>query len=299
VLALLRRDRVEKAPAPEVVLVLADPVFGVDDARVRQRADTPHAPPLAFLPPGLFRDAARAGRGDGVPRLPSTLAEAEAVIAAAPPGRGRLASGFSASRATAAGDEPGRYRIVHFATHGIIDSQHPELSGILLSFVNAGGGQENGFLQLHDIYNLRLSADLVVLSSCSTALGKEMRGEGVVGLTRGFMYAGADGVVATLWKVDDKASAELMKHFYGAMLRDGLAPAAALKAAKEKLWRQGRWRSPFYWAAFVLQGEYGQRIRDEQGRGPAAAAAVVTAAVLLLLLWGFLRRFPQAARRAK
>jgi CHAT domain-containing protein len=125
--------------------------------------------------------------------------------------------------------------------------------------VNERGQEEDGFLQSHDIYSLKLDADLVVLSACNTGLGKEMRGEGLIGLTRGFMYAGASSVVASLWKVDDSASAELMTNFYKAMFEDNLPPAAALRSAKEAMWRQKHWRAPYYWSAFVLQGEYRSR----------------------------------------
>lgn len=112
----------------------------------------------------------------------------------------------------------GQYRIIHFATHGLINNHHPELSGIVLSLVDEQGRQQNGFLRLYDLYNLNLSADLVVLSACQTALRKEVQGEGLVGLTRGFMYAGAPRVVASLWQIDDRASAEFMKRFYEGLL---------------------------------------------------------------------------------
>jgi CHAT domain-containing protein len=103
--------------------------------------------------------------------------------------------------------ELSQYRIVHFATHGLLDSQHPELSGLVLSLVDESGKPQNGFLRLHDIYNLNLPVELVVLSACNTGLGKDVRGEGLVGIVRGFMYAGAARVVASLWKVDDEATA--------------------------------------------------------------------------------------------
>ena len=153
--------------------------------------------------------------------------------------------------------EFGQYRIIHLATHGLLNSTHPELSGIVLSLVDQHGQPQDGFLRLHEIYNLKLPAELVVLSACQTALGKEVRGEGLVGLTRGFMYAGAPRVVASLWKVDDKATAELMKRFYQAMLGEQrMRPAAALRAAQVEMLKQKEWEDPYYWAAFVLQGEW-------------------------------------------
>src|SRR5205823_10284911 len=129
-----------------------------------------------------------------------------------------LALDFDASRETVLQPGLSRYRIVHFATHSVLNNEHPELSGVVLSLVDSKGRQQNGFLRLYDVYNLRLGADLVVLSACQTALGGEIRGEGLIGLTRGFLYAGAPRVVASLWEVDDRTSAELMKRFYEAML---------------------------------------------------------------------------------
>ena len=149
-----------------------------------------------------------------------------------------------------------QYRIVHFATHGLMNSQHPELSGLVLSLVDQEGKPQNGFLRLHEIYNLHLEADLVVLSACQTALGQEIQGEGLIGLTRGFMYAGAPRVVASLWQVDDRATANLMKYFYEGMLGQGLRPAAALRAAQISMMKDKRWQSPYYWAGFTLQGEW-------------------------------------------
>ena len=163
---------------------------------------------------------------------------------------------FRANRATATSDELSNYRIVHFATHGLLNSEHPELSGLVLSLVDEQGRPQDGFLRLHEIFNLRLPAELVVLSACQTGLGKEIKGEGLVGLTRGFMYAGAARVVASLWQVNDAATAELMKRFYHRMLKDGMRPAAALRAAQIEMWKKPQWQSPFYWGGFVLQGEW-------------------------------------------
>ncbi len=177
-------------------------------------------------------------------------------MAVAPPGQAMMATGFDASRAMATSPELSQYRIVHFATHGVLNDQHPGLSGFILSLVDEQGRPQDGFLRLNDIYNLKLPADLVVLSACNTALGKDVRGEGLVGIVRGFMYAGAARVVASLWKVDDEATAELMKRFYRHMLQKNLPAAAALRAAQVEMWQQKQWRSPYYWAAFALQGEW-------------------------------------------
>lgn len=169
----------------------------------------------------------------------------------------KTALNFAASRANALDEKLSDYRILHFATHGILNSTHPDLSGLVLSLVNEKGQPQDGFFRLHEIYNLKLNADLVVLSACQTGLGKEVKGEGLIGLTRGFMYAGAPRVIASLWKVNDSATAELMKIFYQKMLGEKkLSAAAALRAAQVELLQQKRWAHPSFWAAFTLQGEW-------------------------------------------
>ncbi|MFY9608364.1 MAG: CHAT domain-containing tetratricopeptide repeat protein [Blastocatellia bacterium] len=270
-LAVLRRETANRRPAERAVAVLADPVFGKDDERLgrlpkdkgtiadgdRQTPTTASESPS--VPNGLERAVKEVGiSGDGlsITRLPFSRREAEAIIAAAPARDGMKALDFKASRETATSGELARYRIVHFATHGLLNSVHPELSGIILSLVDEQGRPVNGFLRLNEIYNLNLPAELVVLSACQTGLGKEIKGEGLVGLTRGFMYAGAARVVASLWKVDDAATAELMARFYKGVFKEKRRPAEALRVAQVEMWKQKRWQQPYYWAAFVLQGEW-------------------------------------------
>lgn len=265
-LAALRHRASRTPAAPDrLVVVVADPVFEPDDPRfqpplAKSETNQPELLEAAQLRSAL-RGARQAGVESGLSRLPFTSQEARAIMDVAPGGQARMITGFEANRALAVGGELNRYRVVHFATHGVINCQHPELSGIILSMLNERGGRENGFLQLHDIYKLDLSADLVVLSACSTGLGEEIRGEGLVGLTQGFLHVGAKSVVASLWQVDDRATAELMRNFYRAMFDNGLSPAAALREAKKAMWREPRWRAPYYWAAFVLQGEYRESIK--------------------------------------
>ena len=245
VLAVLRRETRGREPPGKTLAVLADPVFEPDDPRLGAAASQ------------ALRDS-DAGRGDRLsfPRLAATRQEADAILAMASEGMTLRAIDFDASRATAMGPELARYRIVHFATHGVFDNETPGLSGIILSMFDERGQARDGFLRLHDIYGLQLPAEMVVLSACNTALGKQVRGEGLVGIVRGFMYAGAKRVVASLWKVDDEATGELMSRFYQEMLERNRSPAAALRQAQLALWRQNRWQPPFYWAAFVLQGEW-------------------------------------------
>jgi CHAT domain-containing protein/tetratricopeptide (TPR) repeat protein len=307
-LAALRHRAARPEPVPDkLVVVVADPVFEPDDPRLKP----PTAPPEIGQPESLaaarlrsaLRDVRQAGVDSGLPRLPFTLQEAQAIIAVAPAGQARMVTGFEASRALVVGGELNHYRVVHFATHGVINCQHPELSGIVLSMLNERGGRENGFLQLHDIYRLDLSADLVVLSACSTGLGEEIRGEGLVGLTQGFLHVGARSVVASLWQVDDRATAELMRHFYRAMFDDGLPPAAALREAKKAMWREPRWRAPYFWAAFVLQGEYQENIKPAPARrmhyafGILLLFAAVLAIIVLLARRGSRRSLSTPAPR--
>jgi CHAT domain-containing protein len=260
-IAVLRRELGGRQAAPLTVAALGDPVFSVDDPRVnsaRERRESPASDSSI-----VTDDVARALRDVGAPEtavnlspLPFTRQEATSIIKLIPQGQGLLALDFKANKTTATSPDLSQYRIVHFATHGLIDSLRPELSGIVLSLVDKQGKPQDGFLWLHEIYNLNLPAELIVLSSCRTGLGAEIKGEGLVGLTRGFMYAGAARLVASQWKVDDEATAELMERFYVKILKEGERPAAALRAAQIEMWRQKDWKSPFYWAAFAFQGEW-------------------------------------------
>jgi CHAT domain-containing protein/tetratricopeptide (TPR) repeat protein len=246
---LAAQRRSAREPAPGAVAVLADPVFDPADPRVAARTGT-GAPAVSAT------SAARSASGaEQLLRLPWTRREARAIAAAASPAPSLLALDFRASRKTVLSPELARYRIVHFATHGLIDAQTPALSGLMLSRVGERGEPVDGFLGLGDIYNLRLGADLVVLSGCETALGREVRGEGLEGLTQGFLYAGARQVVASLWRVEDQATAELMSRFYRALLAERRTPAAALRLAQLAVRGDRRWQSPYYWSGFVLQGD--------------------------------------------
>jgi CHAT domain-containing protein len=278
VLALIRRETAGRKAAEKTVAVIADPVFELNDPRVLNaikktsenrtvanfhsgnEAQT-SAPESASA--NLNSELLRALRGfdvlnerGGFSRLPFSHEEANTIVALTTRSSSLKATDFQANRAIATGGELSDYRIIHFATHGLLNSQHPELSGLVLSLLDETGKAQDGFLRMPEIYNLHLPADLIVLSACQTALGKQLRGEGLVGLTRGFMYAGAQRVVASLWQVDDYATAQLMKGFYRGMLKEGLRPAAALRLAQLEMRKQERWASPFFWAAFTIQGEW-------------------------------------------
>ncbi len=224
------------------VAVFADPVFSKNDPRLTAQRET--AAPAQT----------RAADGQLYGRLRFSRAEAEAIDAVAP--HAFAALDFVAAKQTLMTRDLRKYQILHFATHGSLNAERPELSGLVLSLYDANGKPTDGFLRLHEIYNLDLDAQLVVLSACRTALGREVYGEGLIGLTRGFMYAGAPRVVSSVWNVDDRASAQLMARFYEAMFVKRLPPASALRDAQLSLLHQSRWADPHYWAAFGLQGEW-------------------------------------------
>jgi CHAT domain-containing protein/predicted negative regulator of RcsB-dependent stress response len=198
-------------------------------------------------------------------------------------------SDVSATRDSLLKTDLAQYAMLHLATHGIFDPDRPEDSGLLLSTTNREGQQIDGFLRLQDIYELRAPVLLVVLSACETALGRDVQGEGLVGVTRGFMYAGASSVLASLWKVDDAATSELMKLFYTNMLQHGMTPGEALRAAQNSIRQDPNWRSPYYWAAFTLQGEYKQVIKPVAIPNPSLIRfrVMIAIAVVLLMLTGF------------
>lgn len=270
ILGVLRREVAGRKPAPKTVAVLADPVFSKTDERViaaqsvrqpgDQRANSHQAVRgVDAIENELVRAVRDVGGENGleIDRLPSTRKEAEAILGLVTKADQFEALDFHANRAAATSPELSQYRIVHFATHGLLNTTHPGLSGLILSLVDRQGNDQNGFLPTHEVFDLNLPADLVVLSGCRTGLGKEIKGEGMLGLTRGFMYAGAARVAVSLWDVSDQSTAELMARFYRGMLgKKRLSPAAALREAQVSMWKSAGGRAPYYWAAFVLQGEY-------------------------------------------
>lgn len=257
-LAILRRELEGRAPAQKVVAVFADPVFDKNDERVTGDANS-----SAGGHHGAANERSAVSNSEesldelaSLARLPYTRHEADAILALAPATGRKAALGFDANRATAMSDDLSKFRIIHFATHSYLDSLHPELSAIALSMLDRQGKPQEGYLRAHEVFNLRLEAELVVLSGCRTGLGKEVKGEGLYGMTRGFMYAGAKRVVVSLWDVQDQATARLMTDFYRGLLGPKRShTAAALRAAQIAIWREPRWQAPYYWAGFVLQGE--------------------------------------------
>jgi CHAT domain-containing protein len=251
-LAIVRRGRLRRQPGAKLLIGFGDAVFSSEYAPQPVKADTKSAAERSHES-SRFRD---------LPRLFNAKRELRAI--------GQLAGNnstfyteYNATREKFLNTDLSQFRIVHVVTHGVLDDQQPELSGLVLSLVDEHARPIDGFVSLADIYKLHAPVDLVVLSACHTALGQKLRGEGLIGLTRGFMYAGASGVVASLWKIDDRVTAELMGYFYTNMLERGMGPAAALRAAQNEIRSQPKWSAPYYWAGFTFQGDYDLTMRSE------------------------------------
>jgi CHAT domain-containing protein len=248
VTALRGRDR---KTISKTIAVFADPVVGETDPRLdalQTDATNGQLTPASFL--------TRSSVDSSLTRLASTAQEARAIAELVPAEARYVAQGFAASRSQVISMDLAEYRFLHFATHGLVDSRYPVLSALVLSRYDERGDLQDGLLRLYDIAGLELNADLVVLSACNTALGREISGEGLIGLAQGFMYAGARSLLVSLWQVSDRATAELMTRFYQNMLRQDLAPAQALRAAQISLAAERRWSHPYFWGAFVLLGDW-------------------------------------------
>jgi CHAT domain-containing protein len=306
VLGELRHEAARRRPA-KILAAFGDPVFASDYA---QRKESKGGKAIAAMQTlagdrwmGALRDIGLAGEAfDPSVIKPLFYAKRElANLRSVTNEETFVATDFAATRELLLGTDLTQYAILHFATHGFLDPTRPENSGLVLSTVDRDGQARNGFIGLEDIYGLRAPVDLVVLSACQTALGKDVRGEGLLSLTRGFMYAGASSVVSSLWKVDDEATAELMKQFYTNLLQKKMPPAAALRAAQNSIRQRPEWRSPYYWAAFTLQGEYHQVISPAPPAGITRLYLMTGACLSLLMLsagaaaWLYRRRRARAA----
>jgi CHAT domain-containing protein/tetratricopeptide (TPR) repeat protein len=301
-LALLRQLESVAPPQTQDIVIWADPVFESDDPRIAAGALAAAPSTPADKADGIeahesqqIQELLLEGNKLPLPRLLGTQEEADAIMRYAPAGAAMLLTGFAANRENALERDLHGYRILHFATHALVDNRHPALSGLFLSTFDEQGRSQTGLLQMQDIYGLRLNADLVVLSACQTGMGEELAGEGVVGLTHGFFYAGSRSVVVSLWKVEDKATTTLMNQFYEIMLKQGKSPAEALRQAKLMIYRQSLQQSPYYWSAFVIQGEFRQPRSTHyslfRSRSLWAWASVLAIAAWLFYSWRKRRRF--------
>jgi len=263
----LRQDTFQRKPISGSVAIVADPVFGANDARI---------------PPNKEIDGQRPY--ESFPRLYGAKLEAEQIFELSP-SKSEIAVGFDANRDAIIKGSLKNYQIVHFATHTVIEPD-PALSGIVLSLFDDHGNAQNGLLLNRDIANLDLSADLVVLSACETGTN-----EGINGMTSSFFYAGAQSVLTSLWAVDDIATADLMSRFYSGVLTQGMTPAAALRRAQLEMLKESRWRHPYFWAAFSLQGNGNVSIRPAKvNENKSFLYASIAGICFLGFAYGF-RRF--------
>ena len=251
-------------PSGKNLLAVADPIFSSDDSRVKGKAGVPAAAEARGLGLGL-ESAVNDVAGEPTPagglrlaRLVGTRVEAEEIgkIAKSNGSQADLWIDLNASEDNLRSRDVTNYRIIHVATHGLLDAERPQFTGVVLSLV--GNKDNDGFLRTDEIFNLRLGAPLVMLSACETGLGKEKRGEGVIGLTRAFMYAGAPTVGVSLWSVADKSTADLMADFYRRLLGPASSNSApvAMRAAQLGLISGKKYSAPFYWAPFVIVGDW-------------------------------------------
>lgn len=254
-LAMLMQNRKKISAATKNLLIFSDPIFSDQDARVAgaAAAENESQPETNLLKTEKFRFAESL---ISLVRLNASRDESDAIVEIVGDSQLTALSGAAATRERALDASISDYKIIHFATHGLIDEERPELSGIVLSQVDAAGQSRNGVVRLQDIYAMNLSADAVVLSACSTGIGKEVKGEGLLSLNNAFLQAGAKSVVASLWKVDDYATRELMKNFYLELASGTVTTAEALRRAQIKLRQNPQYQSPFYWAAFTAQGDF-------------------------------------------
>jgi CHAT domain-containing protein len=253
-LALLMRNEKSDSAASKNLLVFSDPTFSVQDARqanAENQIETEAQ--IALRQPKTFRFTESL---TSLPRLNASKDEAEAIMKIVGESQSTVLSGAAATREKALESSVTEYKIIHFASHGLINEERPELSGIVLSQIDEAGQTRNGVVRLQDIYAMNLSADAVVLSACSTGIGKEVRGDGLLSLNNAFLQAGAKSVVSSLWKVDDYATRELMKIFYREMASGTKTTSEALRRAQIEMRRKGQYQSPFYWAAFTVQGNF-------------------------------------------
>jgi CHAT domain-containing protein/Flp pilus assembly protein TadD len=253
-----RVDLKGRKNAPLTLAVLADPVFEAKDERITGKPETiaPNLDLRGQIEQSDLKRGAKNLNRNGWERIKGTRTEANAILNIIPSSNNLQAFDFDANYNWVTNKQLSQYRFLHFATHGFADPTNPELSGIVLSLIDKQGKPaEKGYLRLGDIFNLNFAADLIVLSACETGLGKDVNGEGLVGLTRGLMYAGAERVGVSLWQVDDEGTAELMQEFYTQMLKQGKSPTVALRTAQLKLW-DSTLKNPYYWSAFTLQGEW-------------------------------------------
>jgi CHAT domain-containing protein len=254
-LSLLTKSSNQMSQPAKNLLIFSDPVFSGEDPRISAADKSSEKATTETALTGSFRFAESL---NALPRLTASRDESDAIINIVGSSKADVFTGFSANRERLLNAEVSNYKIIHFATHGLVNEERSELSGIVLSGFDETGNKINQLVRLQDIYGLNLSSDLVVLSACNTSIGKEIKGEGLMSLNNAFLQSGAKSVISSFWKVDDYATLELMKNFYAGVVDETNTPSEALRQAQLKMMQNPRYSSPFYWASFNFQGNYRQ-----------------------------------------
>lgn len=265
-LLLLKKYKLDKIATTKTITLFGDPIFGYDDVRVRKSLFSKETKQklekighLKSQNEELSRTISKQSFvrfGDKLTRLKFTGEEIKNIISLLPYDQSEVWLGFDANLNNVTNRNLKKYQYIHFATHGLVDSENPQFTALVLSLIDKDGKEINGFLTLNEIFNLRFDAEMITLSACQTALGKEVSGEGLIGLTHAFMYAGTKRLVVSLWNINDQATAQLMVKFYKEIFNSKLTPSEALRTAQLSMMKEPKWQSPYYWAAFQLQGEW-------------------------------------------
>ncbi len=288
-------QKLDNASANDVrkdLLVFSDPVFSSDDVRfsgkdgieiTRSGEETRFVESLSSLT-----------------RLKESKAESDSIVEIVGEKNADVYTGFSANREELLNISTSGYKIIHFATHGYLEDEHPELSGIVLSRFGPNREKLEEFFRLQDIYGMKLRADLVVLSACETGIGKEVKGEGLKSLNNAFLQVGAKTVVSSLWQVEDSATGEFMKIFYETMLNGEMTASKALQITKQKMRENRRFGAPYYWAGFTIQGDFNRKPEFAKLSGENIYYAALALLVFSAIIGSFYlirKKFGQATRR--
>jgi CHAT domain-containing protein len=264
VVAAIRQNA--NRPTGRQMLIVADPIFNSNDTRARALAATATSESRG-LGLGLASAVADVTGQNATPpptmqglplaRLAGTRREADQIskLAQSSGAQADVWLDLNASETNFENRDLSKYRVIHVATHGLLDAERPQFTGVVLSLI--GNEKGDGFVRTDEVFNLHLGSPLVMLSACETGLGKEKRGEGVMGLTRAFMYAGAPTVGVSLWSVADRSTADLMTEFYKRLLAsDTASSATSMRAAQLAMIGGKKYAAPFFWAPFVLVGDW-------------------------------------------
>ena len=245
----------EKLKPSKTIAILADPIFSIDDERFTKRPSINDTPKDKSSMESTITE--QMTREMSLRRLSGTSIEGELIQNLISDGTQKtIVLGFESNYLWATSSQLNQYKYVHFATHGFFDQERPQLSGLILSLYDRNGEPQRGFLRFSDFFNLDLPAEMVTLSACKTGLGDTIPGEGLVGITRGLMYAGAKRITVSLWDVNDQKTAQLMGNMYRNIFnqKNKLSHVESLRDAQLQMWKEKV--HPYYWSAFTMQGEW-------------------------------------------